>query len=378
MRREPMRFCGGAVKVSESLGSSRGGEDYFIRPRLPGVGKMGATGIVDRLLQSPEPSIRWKTMVGALGEDPGSSRIRRLREEIRRSPRVRKLLSRQDAAGRLVHARDPYAKWMGAHWVLVTLADIGYPGGDESLRPIASQVMDRWLGPWYETDFVAKSGDASYGKRGVPILEGRHRRCASQQGNALFAVLRLGLEDERADKLVDLLLKWQWPDGGWNCDRRPEAHVSSFHETWTPLRGLALFAEKKNGARAKEAARRAAEVFLSRRMYRRRSDGRPVHVKFTRLSYPPYWHYDVLAGLKVMAEAGLVRDRRCSDALELIESKRLPGGGWPAESRHYHSGATHRGNSELVDWGPTGSTRMNGWVTCDALAVLAAAGRLDD
>jgi hypothetical protein len=334
-------------------------------------------GVLKRLLRSDEPAVRLKTSLGALGEDPDPKLIRQLRKEVRTSPRVRRLLSKRDRDGRLVHARDPYAKWMGAHWVLATLADIGYPAGDESLRPVASQVMDRWLGPWYEQEFVAKSGVASYGRRGVPIVERRYRRCASQQGNALFAVLRLGLEDARADKLVDLLLKWQWPDGGWNCDRRPEAHVSSFHETWTPLRGLALYAKMKKSAKASEAARRAAEVFLSRRVYRRRSDGKPIHVKFTKLSYPPYWHYDILAGLKVMGEAGFLKDRRCEDALDLLESKRLPEGGWAAEAKHYHSGATHRGNSELVDWGPAGTRRMNEWVTCDALAILSAAGRLE-
>ena len=332
--------------------------------------------VVERLLRSSEPAVRLKTRLGALGEDPDSRAVRRLREEVRTCPRVRRLLSKRDREGRLVHARDPYAKWMGAHWVLTTLADIGYPEGDESLRPVAAQVMDRWLGPWYEEEFVAKSGSASYGRRGVPIIDGRYRRCGSQQGNALFAVLRLGLEDPRADRLVDLLLKWQWPDGGWNCDRKPKAHVSSFNETWIPLRGLALYARLRNSAKARDAARRAADLFLCRRMYRRRSDGKPIHVKFTRANYPPYWHYDYLAGLKVMTEAGFLKDRRCEDAIDVLESKRLREGGWAAESRHYHSRATYRGNSELVDWGPTGSSRMNEWVTCDALAVLAAAGRL--
>jgi len=35
------------------------------------------------------------------------------------------------------------------------------------------------------------------------------------------------------------------------------------------------------------------------------------------------WFYDILSMLVAMAEIGLVRDRRCQDALELLESKRL-------------------------------------------------------
>ena len=36
-----------------------------------------------------------------------------------------------------------------------------------------------------------------YKRRGVPVMQGRHRRCASQQGNMLLAVIRLGLTDDR-------------------------------------------------------------------------------------------------------------------------------------------------------------------------------------
>ena len=86
---------------------------------------------------------------------------------------------------------------------------------------------------------------------------------------------------------------------------------------------------------------------------------------------------DILFGLKVMAEAGFLDDPRCVDALDLLESKRLPDGGFPAEASYYR--VTHktgaRGRS-LVDWGGVSRRCSNEWVTVDALAVLTAAGRL--
>jgi hypothetical protein len=39
----------------------------------------------------------------------------------------------------------PYSKWQGAHWVIASLADIGYPTADEELKPICDQVMKCWL-----------------------------------------------------------------------------------------------------------------------------------------------------------------------------------------------------------------------------------------
>ncbi len=50
---------------------------------------------------------------------------------------------------------------------------------------------------------------------------------------------------------------------------------------------------------------------------------------FLKLRYPCYWHYDILVGLKVMAEAGFLKDPRCREALDILVSKRLPDGGFP-------------------------------------------------
>ena len=171
--------------------------------------------------------------------------------------------------------------------------------------------------------------------RGFPVMEGRYRRCGSQQGNALRSMVRLGLADERADKLVERLLHWQWPDGGWNCDRNPSADTSSFMETLTPMRGLAAYAAWRQDETAKAAARAAAEVFLSRGLFQRRRDGQPMDPSFLKLHYPLYWHYDILGGLVAMAEMDLLGDPRCEAALDLLESKRLADGGWPAEAKFY-------------------------------------------
>jgi hypothetical protein len=300
-----------------------------------------------------------------LGEEQGSQTIRALRREIHGSTRVKALLGERDAEGRIPF--HPYGKWFGAHWVLAALADIGYPPGDASLHPLRDQVYG-WL---LSEDHLPS----------VQVLNGRPRRHASQEGNALWSTLRLGVADERADRLARNLIGWQWPDGGWNCDKNPSAHTSSFHETLLPLRALALYGRERSDEGALDAARRAAEVFLSRRLFRRRTDGSVIAQGFVKLHYPSYWHYDVLAGLKVTAEAGFLADPRCAEALDLLESKRLADGGFATEGRYYRtnerrmkSGRRLSGYS-LVDWGGASSRRTNEWVTAQALAVLRAAGR---
>jgi hypothetical protein len=99
--------------------------------------------------------------------------------------------------------------------------------------------------------------------------------------------------------------------------------------------------------------------------------------QFVRLHYPCYWRYDILFALKVMAEAGFIRDPRCEEALDLLESKQLPDGGWPAEERFYKTAKPPTSGCDLVSWGGVSKRRPNAWVTADALYVLRAAGRLD-
>jgi hypothetical protein len=234
--------------------------------------------------------------------------MRALSEGIRVSPRVAALLSRRKQLGRAGTARQVYYKWQGLHWVLASLADLGYPEGDASLAPIVDRVVSFWTGPAYFHEFIARTEAQAYKHRGVPVMRGRYRRCASQQGNALRATLALGLADERADVLVERLLHWQWPDGGWNCDRHPEADTSSFHETWLPLIALADYGRERRHRGASAAARKAAEPFLRRRLFRRISDGTVMQRGFVLLHYPHYWHYDVLAGLAAMVAAGKIRD----------------------------------------------------------------------
>jgi len=332
--------------------------------------------IIDALLASEEPSIRWKTRVHVLGEERDAREPRKLREAIRTSPRVRALLSRRDARGGIGGTRSVYDKWQGTHWVLATLADLGHPGHDESLVPMRDAVLDHWLDRLFYEEFEARDKTDAYRKKGVPVMQGRPRRCASQQGYALYFLLELGLEDGRIHDLAERLLHWRWPDGGWNCDKRPSASKSTFIHRIHCMRALKRYGARFGDAAATHAAMVASEIFLSRRLFKRRSTGAVMKAQFTQLHYPHYWHYDVLLGLKVMAETGLLGDAQCDDALDLLEAKRLPDGGWPAEKRYYKVSDRVQLHADWVDWGGTHSSRMNPWVTVDALGVLSKAGRL--
>ncbi len=316
--------------------------------------------VLKSLSDSKEPCIRFKAKVNVLTEDPDSPQNKALHVEIKNSKLARALLSERERNGRIPY--HPYKKWAGAHWVLSSLAEIDYPEGESSLLPLRDQVYEWLLSKPYVRSLVS--------------IKGCTRIHASMEGNALWSTLKLGLEDSRTHQLADRLIKTQWEDGGWNCDRNPLATNSSFHESLIPLRALSLYKRRLGGGReCSSAIKRASELFLRRRLLRRVRDGRIISGEFVKIHYPPYWHYDILFALKVMSEAGFVGDERCEEALEILESKRTADGGFPCERKYYSVPKERlRGPRSLVDLGPTGGNSMNEFVTVDALTVKRSRG----
>jgi len=317
------------------------------------------TTIIDKLLSSDEPTIRYKVRVNVLNEDKNSKKIRDLRNEIMHSSRVKMMLAINENGNLKTH---PYSKWYGAHWVLSILADLGYPENDETLIPLREQVY-AWL--------LSKKHEDK-----IRTINGRVRRCGSQEGNALYYLLALGLADAKTEELANRLIKWQWDDGGWNCDKNPEAANSSYNESLIPFRGLSLHAKLTKNKDSKKTADMCSELFLKRKLFKKLSDDKVIKPDFVRLHYPCYWHYDILYALKVLTEAGHINDVRCSDALDLLESKRLPDGGFPAEYKYYRKNDSVKTGNSPVDWGGSGKKNMNEFVTVDALYVLKASGRM--
>ena len=115
------------------------------------------------------------------------------------------MLARRDAQGRFPW--HPSSKWVGAFWTLLMLADIGYPPGDQGLAPLRDQVLDWLLSPQHLNK--------------VPQINDRWRRCALQEASIVYSSLKLGLANERIPQVVENLLQWQWPDGGWNSAKKP-------------------------------------------------------------------------------------------------------------------------------------------------------------
>ena len=312
---------------------------------------MRTASAVDWLLESDEPAIRYLAARDVRGDS-----VPYVPEDILAGPKVRALMSGQQPNGGF--GGHAYKKWAGAHWRLVSLVELAAPSGEPRLLAAADTVLN-WL-----------TGRSHL--QAVRVIGGLARRCASQEGNALAVCSLLGMADDpRVELMARKLLEWQWPDGGWNCDLRATGYRSSFHESLPPAWGLHEYWSATGAAWAREASLRAAELFLSHRLFRKLKTGGPINPKWLEFHYPPYWHYDVLQALVVLGRIGLLGDERCADALDLVESRQRPDGRWEVGG-YWWKPAGGTGQVEVVDWGRGGPNEM---VTLNALRVLARAGR---
>ena len=186
-------------------------------------------------------------------------------------------------------------------------------------------------------------------------------------GNALAVCCRLGMaEDPRVRLLAESLMSWQWPDGGWNCDKRASGYRFSFNESLAPMWGLHEYwvaTGRPRDARGRQSDRRALPRAPDPPGARhRRADPRVVR------------HYPLTAVLALRLPPGARRSRphgpRGRSACGRRHSTCSRSGGCPtAAGAPADAGGGHPGsegsNVEMVEWG----SGPNELVTLNALRV---------
>ncbi len=284
--------------------------------------------VIQWLLDS-DPSIRWQVMGDLIGAP--ADQVAAERAKVAAEGWGAQLLALQGADG----------SWAGEAWnhgwnstmhVLWLLREMGLdPASDEARRAVGL-VRDRvrwkgwdWDGTWRGQEFD-----------GNPFFAGEVEPCINGQVAASGAYFGQDIE-----RILNLLLAEQLPDGGWNCEAENGSTRSSFNTTICVLEALLEY-ELAGGSRSgvREARLSGQEYLLERRLFHRLSTGEVIDrdregsTVFTRFAFPPWWHYDVLRGLEYLRRAGATPDERAAEAIELVESKRDPDGRWLLENQY--------------------------------------------
>ncbi len=187
----------------------------------------------------------------------------------------------------------------------------------------------------------------------------------SFHGNVLHWSIVLGIANAETHHLAKNLLRYQWPDGGWNWNKKPNTNGPTIVHTAFGMRGLVTYRTRKDSKEVKRSIEACAEVMLERQVYLKRSNGKPLRPVYTKLSYPYPRLYDFLAGLQILTRSGHVRHPHCKKALDLLESKFIDGEGWALE----------RKTTAYTDafWSRERHGRANLFLTVDALEILKQA-----
>ncbi len=272
---------------------------------------------VNDWLLSGDPSIRWQAQRDLLGASPDTWLPERRR--VGTHGWGARLLAEQAADG--TWGGGIYSpKWISTTYSLILLRRLGL----ERHHPAASKgcrvLLDR--------------GDSDDG--GVDLSVGLNRSETCITGFVLALVSYFRVTSPRVEEIISYLLREQMPDGGWNCLRYRGATHSSFHTTINVLEGLRLYA-KGGGERTREVEAtegRAREFFLRHALFRSHRTGQVVKAEFTRFSFPPRWHHDVLRTLDYFRDSENTCDPRLQDPIQLLLRKRRRDGKWPLQNRH--------------------------------------------
>lgn len=272
--------------------------------------------VVDWLLAG-DPAIRWQVLRDVLGAPKKSWRAEQKR--VAREGWGARILELQEEEG--TWGGGLYSpKWISTTYSLILLRRCGLDPGHPAAIRGCEILMDRGL--------------RSDGGIDLSVGLGRGETCMT--GMVLALVTWFNLPSQGTEEIIRYLLEDQMPDGGWNCLRYLGATHSSFHTTINALEGLRLYAQG-GGRRVQEveaAEERAREFFLRHALYRSHRTGEVVKAEFTRFSFPPRWHHDVLRTLEYFQESGAPMDHRLEDPVALVLRKRRKDGRWPLQNRH--------------------------------------------
>lgn len=268
-----------------------------------------------------DPSIRWQVQRDLLEAPRKTWAVER--ERVATDGWGAQLLERQDRAG--TWGGGIYTpKWISTTYTLLQLREMGLAPGNEAAVKGCTLILDRSRALKSATKDIKSVAGAG---------------CTCMIGMYLALPCYFGIDDdERLAPMAKYLLTQQLPDGGWNCrlrNGRGAVH-GSFHTTFNVLDGVREAIARRigptNELRAAEA--RAIEFMLMHRLYKSDKTGRVIKDVFTKLSFPPRWHYDVIRGLDYIRTTDAIHDPRLADAFELLKKKRTPDGRWLLEHKY--------------------------------------------
>ena len=304
--------------------------------------------LIARLLESDNPSIRYRTMTEILEWPEDDPQVCAAQAAIPSFPPVAKLLAVQKPEGYWVQ-RDYYIpKHYSTFWVLSLLADLGLTAENEHVRRGCEYMFahQRPDGQFCRRRRIPRH-DAIWETQAEPCTQARIARFLIQVGYQ---------SDLRTRAAIGWLLVTQRQDGMWLCNRPGRGCLRA---TLDFLHAAVLDPLTAAQPATALAAKAVCDLLLEPNMGRFH-----VNEAWEVLTYP-YFGYSLISALGTLAQLGYSSDHPKVDAaFKYLLNRRLPDGSWPLDERYPRL---------PLDFGEPGQS--NEWLTLDALGVLEIGNR---
>ena len=278
-----------------------------VQPDEPAGSYLVGMDVVDWLLEG-DPAIRWQTGRDLLNWPKELVQAQRAR--VATEGWGKQLLDLQDEAG--TWANKLYSpKWTSTTYTLLQLWRFGL-----TRHPAAARAVE----------ILLDRGTTASGGIDLTVTIGEPEVCVTSMVLALSAAFVP--HDERIATMAAFLIDRQLDDGAWNCEATSPRTHGSLHTTISALEGLAA------AGHGNEARSRAHAFLVDHRLYKSHRTGEVINPVFTRFSFPPRWHFDVLRCLDYLAQYRVDRHEAFSDAIALVNKKRRPDGTWLLQNTH--------------------------------------------
>lgn len=281
------------------------------------------------LLEETDPSVRHATLMRLEDRPTSDAEVQKARAAIMQLPPVSAILDNQLPGGHWLKPGQFYTgKYRSTVWQLLVLAELGADGSDPRIKKACTFILDvsldRTHGGFSATGNMKTGGSD---KEVIPCLT----------GNMVWALIRLGCEDERVAKTADWIATYQrFDDGdgdaptGWPYDRydmcwgRHSCHMGVVKA----MKALAAIPEVERTEAVRVSLANAAEFMLVHRIFKRSHAPEKVSKPgWRRFGFPLMYQTDALEILNLLLDLGY-HDERMSEAVALVERKRGADGRW--------------------------------------------------
>ena len=267
------------------------------------------------LLESDEPSVRYKTLTEILGHSSDEPLVRNVYAQIAKRGWGKKILEEQLPGFRWKNKWVYQGYWhnyvlldrpkyIATFWKFLVLIDLGLTAKNLHVMKSCKLLSEKYL---------ERKED--------------YHLCTT--ANISRALIRAGYDEKnnRIESALDWLVSEQKDDGGWHCFDSAKGTL----DCWEPLSAFSALPRNRWNKKIKRSVERGAEFYLERRLYR---EGPRKYSAWFRFHYPVHYYYDLLVGLEVLVSLGYVGDSRIKFALDYVRKRRRSDGTWIMDALH--------------------------------------------